>query len=173
MVPVIFDSDYEEPLTFADMLEAERSDRWCMELHECSGLIHSLSTDARRALCLYEAPDAEAVRRAVDSFGNPSSLRAWTAIGTYYNGFQRNSWPWGKGTFAITFHDLTTDELRQSFERGVPREPSGDVRVIGDFLSLDRQRAIRLYETPDLEAVRRLAGPIARRDLFTAVAHED
>lgn len=173
MVPVIFDGDFEQPITLADMLNMERADRRCMQLHECRGLIHGLSMDARRALCLYEAPDAEAVRRAVDSFGNPATLRAWTATAAYHEGYGRVGWPWGRGSFAITFHELFTDNDLENFRSASVEDGSKDVRVIGDFLSLDRQRAIRLYETPDLDAVRRLAEPIRRRDLFTAVAHED
>lgn len=173
MVPVIFDSDYDQPLALSDLLDMERADRWCLDLHECSGLIHGLSMDARRALCLYEAPDAAAVRRALETFGNPASLRTWTATSAYRQGYDRAGWPWRKGPFAITFHDLSSSASRTRFETGAPAGGSSEVCIIGDFFSLDGQRAIRLYETPDLEAVRRLAEPIARRDLFTAVAHEE
>lgn len=193
MVPVIFDSDYEQPITLSDMLNSERTDRWCMELHACAGLIHGVSMDARRALCIYEAPDAQAVRRVVEHFGNPGFLRTWTATGIYRAGYDRAGWPWGKGRFAITFHDLSgaggsppdgpplddpppDDPLHGGlarFQGASEPDPAVGVRIIGDFLSLDRRRAIRLYQTPDFEAVGRIVGPVAPRDLFIAVAHED
>lgn len=173
MVPVIFDADFDQPTTLSQMLDMQRADRGCLDLHDCHGLIHSLSMDARRGLCLYEAPDAEAVRRALDSFGNPASLRAWTASSAYAEGYGRDAWPWGRCSFAITYHDLSADEARHRFQRRPAAAGTSEVRVLGDFLSLDGTRAIRLYETPDMDAVRRLAEPIAQRDLFAAVAHED
>ena len=162
MVSVIFDADFDQPTTLAAMLDMEQADRWCMDVHDCRGLIHSLSMDARRGLCLYEAPDAEAVRRALDSFGNPGSLRAWTASSAYAEGYGRDGWPWGRGSFAITYHDLSADEARRRFRRRPAVAGASEVRVLGDFLSLDGARAAvsrmvdagvgRIVTTPHFDA---------------------
>jgi hypothetical protein len=176
MVPVIFDADNEMPQTLADVLAQEKADRWCLDLHQCLPLVHGVSLDGLRGLCIYEAPDAEAVRRAVHHLGAPATLKAWTVTPFYRSGYTRAGWPWAKSPLAITFHEFPTDADRERFRSDMSAGfcmRAHEVCVIADFVSLDQGKAVRLYAAPDLEAVRRVCAPISGRDLFAAVAHED
>ncbi|HYD42584.1 MAG TPA: DUF4242 domain-containing protein [Anaeromyxobacter sp.] len=56
---------------------ARRIDR-CLELRGARWMRSYVSADGRRALCEFEAPDAESVREAFRSAGQPFD-RAWVA----------------------------------------------------------------------------------------------
>lgn len=177
MVPVIFETEQAIPLRIEDLLSQEKEDRWCLDLYGCTPLVHGVSASGLRALCLYEAPDAEAVRRAVRHLGAPDNLRAWTAASFYRDGFTRRDWPWTDGPLAISRHEppaeFQSPDVRPAGTEAEPLSPGNGAIVIADFVSLDRTRAIRLYAAPDLEAVRQISGPLSRHDLFAAVPHSD
>ena len=55
-------------------------DSWCLDLHRVSLRRHHLALDGRRILCLFEAPDAEAVRRVIRETDHPPVGRLWSAL---------------------------------------------------------------------------------------------
>jgi len=77
MAWVIVERSFEEPVAFQTVQEREEAVAWCMEVHKVRFVRSFFSTDGRRMVCLYEAPDAEAVRTANRQSGNPFD-RIWT-----------------------------------------------------------------------------------------------
>ena len=61
---VIVERVYDPPMTLAEVLEARRQTAWCMQTHRVRPLESMLSTDGRRGICVFEAPDLESVRMA-------------------------------------------------------------------------------------------------------------
>ena len=67
-----------EPLDLDDLEALQEKGSWCYQLHGVRFLQSFYSADGRRMICLYEAPDAEAVRTVNRQSGVPFE-RAWTA----------------------------------------------------------------------------------------------
>jgi hypothetical protein len=66
------------PLDEAALAGLEARARWCLDLHRVRHLGSYLALDGRAMLCVYAAPDAEAVRRVGREAGITSG-RAWAA----------------------------------------------------------------------------------------------
>ncbi|MCA9773972.1 MAG: DUF4242 domain-containing protein [Myxococcales bacterium] len=75
---VIVERAFGEPVEFQSLQDLEDKAAWCLELHGVRFLRTFLSSDGRRMICLYEAPDAEAVRKSQRTAGLPFE-RVWTA----------------------------------------------------------------------------------------------
>jgi hypothetical protein len=67
MPTVIVERSLPAPVTPDDLSAMEEAVQWCLELHKVKFLYSWLSKDRTRMLCLYEAPDAEAVRKTQDT----------------------------------------------------------------------------------------------------------
>jgi len=63
MALVIVERSFEEPQVFDDLQAAESAVAWCLEQNSVTFLRSYFAVDRKRMICLYEAPDAEAVRR--------------------------------------------------------------------------------------------------------------
>ncbi len=76
---VIVERVFEEDPLDPEAVEAmQNRETWCYQLHGVRFLQSYYSADGRRVICLYEAPDAEAVRIVNRQSGVPFE-RAWTA----------------------------------------------------------------------------------------------
>jgi hypothetical protein len=75
---VVVERTFEEPVECKAILEGEKRARWCLELHNVRYVQSYLSADRRRMICIYEAPDAEAVR-TVNSTAKVPFDRVWSA----------------------------------------------------------------------------------------------
>jgi len=49
--------------------KAQAENNWCLKTHEVHHVRSYLSADERRMICIFEAPDAEAVRRMSAQLG--------------------------------------------------------------------------------------------------------
>lgn len=75
---VLVERTFPEPLDVKALEQTSENGRWCMELHRVRGIRSYMSADRRRMICVFEAPDAEAVRKANLTAGLPFD-RVWTA----------------------------------------------------------------------------------------------
>jgi hypothetical protein len=55
---------FSEPVTIGEIQALEDAGAWCLDAHKVSFLCTYFSTDRKRMICLYRAPDAESVRLA-------------------------------------------------------------------------------------------------------------
>lgn len=67
---------FEVPTTVESLQVIEDAAAWCLQLHKVTFLRTFFSTDQRRMICLYQAPDAESVRLAQHQAGMPVE-RIW------------------------------------------------------------------------------------------------
>jgi len=74
---VVVERTFEEPVDFASLQGTEEEVSWCLEAHGVTFLHTYLSADGRRMICVYEAPDAEAVRAVQRTSGVPYDC-IWT-----------------------------------------------------------------------------------------------
>ena len=67
---------FDRPADFAEIQAIEDAGAGCLEIHRVRFVRTYFSTDQRRMLCLYAAPDAESVRIAQREAGMPVD-RVW------------------------------------------------------------------------------------------------
>ena len=79
MALVIVERHFDAPIAFEEIQSMEDRGAWCLETHGVVFVRTYFSTDRTRMLCVYEAPDAEAVRTAQATIGMPFE-RVW-AVG--------------------------------------------------------------------------------------------
>jgi Nickel responsive protein SCO4226-like len=70
---VVVERDFEQAMQFEDIEALEKAGAWCLETHGVTFLRSFFSVDGKRMICLYRAPDAEAVRRAQQQAAMPVS----------------------------------------------------------------------------------------------------
>src|SRR5215510_3573035 len=78
MARLILEKDFDPPLTEELHDRESRQVDPCLEAYGARWIRSYLSSDRRRMLCEFEAPDADAVREAFRSAGMPFE-RAWLA----------------------------------------------------------------------------------------------
>jgi hypothetical protein len=66
---VLVERAFDAPVAFERVHALEESKDWCLAQHRVQWVRSYLSSDGRRMLCLYRAPDAESVRRAQHEAG--------------------------------------------------------------------------------------------------------
>jgi len=74
---VLVERRFAEPVSFEEIQALETAGAWCLQSYNVRFLQTLFSRDQKRMLCLYEAPDAEAVRLAESQAKVPYD-RAWT-----------------------------------------------------------------------------------------------
>jgi len=75
---VLVERRFDEPVAFEEILAIGERNIACFESHDARFVRSYFSTDRRRMICLYQAPDAEAVRHANRMAGVPFD-RVWPA----------------------------------------------------------------------------------------------
>lgn len=78
MERVIVEREFDEPADLGALLERGRRNELCYRMRNVTHVRTIVSTDGRRMICEYDAPDAESVREANDRAGMPY-VRVWTA----------------------------------------------------------------------------------------------
>jgi hypothetical protein len=69
----VAERSFAEPVRFEDIQAIEESGAWCLTVHAVEYIRSYFAIDRRRMLCLYTAPDVEAVRtrRCASSSSSP------------------------------------------------------------------------------------------------------
>lgn len=75
---VLVERSFADPIAFAPLQAKEDAGAWCLDQHGVRHLRSYFSLDRRRMLCLYAAPDAEAVRHVQRQIDLPHD-RVWRA----------------------------------------------------------------------------------------------
>lgn len=70
MARVILEHRFEDrPFDAERYRQAQADNAWCLKAHDVSHVLSYVSPDGRRMICVFDAPDAEAVRRVADQLG--------------------------------------------------------------------------------------------------------
>ncbi|HWO00981.1 MAG TPA: DUF4242 domain-containing protein [Blastocatellia bacterium] len=78
MEQVIVERSFDEAVEFEDLQAQGDKVSWCLDQHRVRFLRSYLSSDKKRMICVYEAPDAESVRIANRQAEVPFDC-VWTA----------------------------------------------------------------------------------------------
>jgi hypothetical protein len=148
---------FEKPIGHDYLQQAMEALGWCRRLYGVTPGVHFLAMDGRQTACIFDAPDAEAVRNVIRAGGRSEPEAVWAC--TVHPG------PNDDGSSVPLERDSTGAFIlvERLFER--PSHPdelqadlalpaySGGVRYVRSYLSNDRLRAICVYTAPDLELV--------------------
>jgi len=171
---VLVERRFAEPVSFEEIQALETAGAWCLQSYNVRFLQTLFSRDRKRMLCLYEAPDAEAVRLAESQAEVPYD-RAWTCQRLKPEKPVPGTLPAEYVVVEREFPSAVTTEFAQ--ERY--RESSwcfDTYRAIHleSFLAIDGLNMVCVFRAPDAEAVRmaNAKGGARFSDLWTASFHQ-
>jgi len=174
MALIVVERSFPEPVEFATLQAAEDALAWCLEQHEVRFLRSYFARDRRHMVCLYEAPDAEAVR-IVQRQGNLPFDRAWTA--TCIEQPEGEAAPTDFETVIVQRElpqPMTADDVDAIVRQSASCLDIHHAFLRRSYLAAGGELMICCFEAPDAESVRianREAGvPMVRA--WTSTIHE-
>jgi hypothetical protein len=148
---VVVERAFAEPVALESVQAIEDGGAWCLEAHGVRFLRTFFSRDRRRMLCVYDAPDAEAVRLAQRQAGVPFD-RAWPAR------VIEGESPAGRRQLVVVERDLpqpfAEEDVRLAAGASQWCLEAHGCRRLESFLSGDGLRMVCVFEAPDAESVR-------------------
>ena len=170
---VLVERRFEQPIDFQDIQRQETAASWRLDTYNVRFLKTFLSKDRRRMLCLYEAPDAEAVRSAEKQARIPFE-HAWTCqilqnenVTTHATA---NEYVIVERSFPSP---MTADYILSAFCGARSCFELHRTAYLESFLGKDGLKMVCVFRAPDAEAVR-TANDQARApytDVWTASLH--
>jgi hypothetical protein len=170
---VLVERRFEQPVAFEDIQGQERAQSWYLDTYHVRFLKTFFSKDRRRMLCLYEAPDAETVRRAQEQAKVPFE-HAWTC--------QNVKSP--DEPLDISFKEYVVVErvlaqpVTSEFLSSALRSSRGCMELhrashLESFLERDGLKMVCVFRAPDAEAVRTVNAQLGAPDgdTWTASVH--
>lgn len=152
---------FEPPLTDASFEAMARDGADCLDLHRVRWRQSLMSSDGRRLVCWFEAPDAESTRLALRKAGSPEAA-PWP--GTIHDSPAPEA-PAVEAANVVVERSfeapVTLEEIQAIEDAGAGCLSARNVVFVRTFFSRDRRRMLCLYRAPDAEAVRdaqRMAG---------------
>ncbi len=162
MVTAVLERVYNEPIMIEALANPSSNTKRCLSMHRCKALFHSLGSDGKTSLCIFDVPDVESLRMATKQMDLAEKVRVWGANIHYHpddpspdGSLMKN----GEAVLAIVQRSFGKPEVFEELQAMEDAKAScltlNRVRFIKTFFSLDRQRMACLYAAPDLEAVRK------------------
>lgn len=155
METVVVERLFDEPTVFEALQAAEDVVAWCLEQHRVTFVRSYLSLDARSMICIYSAPDADAVRETQHR-GRLPIARVWSARILAATGRHQAS-P-GFST-VIVERDLpegmSIEQIQALLAKGAACLETNQVELLESKLSTDSRRMVCVFQALDAEAVRR------------------
>jgi hypothetical protein len=153
MSVVVVERSFGEAALFEELEAAEGAVSWCLKQYDVRPIVSYLSADGLRMLCIYEAPDAEAVKGTQDRGDLPYD-HIWSS--TFFgNGLVMA--PGGRET--VVTQRAFEPPVGESTLKEMAMANAGCMRLYRvdheyAALSLDGRRQFCLHSAPDTEAVR-------------------
>jgi len=158
---VIIEQEFSTPVTADGIIRPAERTRSCMELYGVQPQRHYLARGGLHCVCVFDAPDAEAIRSAFRTAEAAAPKAIWAATihpGADDDVTQAPVLCNPAHTFAIverTFAGpVSYAEVKVAEEVGTHSSNQREVRFLRSYFSSSRKRMICVYEAPDVEAVR-------------------
>ena len=160
MATIVVEQEFRCPGSIDDVRRIMQATERCRGLNSVTALRHYLSADGRRLIGLFDAPDAEAVRRAMRSgnAGEPQSIWAATSYATL-GGAGASPSSAGRSRSLVVVE--RTYDVPTPFEQVLPSKEIlrlcfelRGVNHMASYVAQDQMRIICIDEAPDAETVR-------------------
>lgn len=161
MASIVVEREFDRRYDDDALNRLARSGEWCMGRYGVKPRRHYFAKDGSRVVCIFEGPDAEAVRNVGRAAGIDAPKHLWTATVMLGRDRDANSAP------RLTEPGYSLVVVERSFPEPVV---FSDVQAIEDagrscfdmrriaflrtYFSLDGRRMLCLYAAPDAEEVR-------------------
>lgn len=149
---IVVETTAEQPLT--DELLQDDHERVvpCLEARNVTWRYSLLSTDRRRMICTFDAPDAESVRESYRRAGlQPRPTWASGLIQQETAQPQRNST--GRRVIEGTYAPLSETDWHEISHKLLDYCAEHDIEWLQSYLSLDRTKVIYELNAPDLKPI--------------------
>lgn len=156
---VIVERRFEEPLVFEELQAKEDAVAWCLDQYDVRFVRSYASLDRLHMICVYEAPDAEAVRRTQREGTLPFD-RVWTASGMFREMLGLDA--------ANPVGDKQTVVCERTYRAPIPLSEVGEtsnenrwcfetnnIELIDSYIPTDDMGSLCVFAAPDAESVRR------------------
>lgn len=157
MPELILEREFAQPLRAATVSAAgaELEGEDCLQLHRVEWMGSLLSTDGRRMVCRFRAPDAESVRIALRAVGVADMRCLWPGTLHERPGLTEAERASANVLVRRRFAQPVSVEQIQALEdAGAWCLEARRVKFIRTYFSTDGKRMICLYRAPDAESVR-------------------
>jgi hypothetical protein len=156
MAHVILQHSPQPPLSLDELRANDARAAACFDLHRVCHVRSHLGHDGRRAVCEFDAPDAESVRIGLRQLGVEFD-RVWSA--TLHEPPDAPAAPETPPAARVVVErafdpPIDVAEIEAIEGRGAWCLELHRVRYLQTFFSLDRRHMICLYDAPDAESVR-------------------
>jgi hypothetical protein len=150
---VLVEREFPQPQPVPELQSRLARAAWCFEAQRVTIAGSYVSHDGRHAVCMYDAPDAEAVR-ATQRTAAVLVTHAWTAHVLLDEA--RIAPPGHSLVVAQRAMPETTTVAHMEHLLTDPKGCRRRLRIdlVRAYLSLDRRRMVCCYYSPDLESVR-------------------
>ena len=162
MERVVVERQFDQPITWPAYDRFRQSAQWCLDRYRVAHRATYLSSDGRATVCLFDAPDAEALRMASRTM-NFQEGRAWATTLHLGDGIAPSV-----GNVAcrgvIGFETVVVErafataadlaEIAAIEQRGAWCLEAHRVRWLCTYFARDRRRMLCVYEAPDAESTR-------------------
>jgi len=139
---------FDKPVGVDYLHQATIALSWCRKLYGVDPVVHFLARDGQRCACIFDAPDAEAVRNVIRTGGRSEPEAVWPCTvlpGTDDNG---SSIPAGPDTALVVVEYLHNDSPpgsdRLHTEVATPARTNG-IRYLRSYVSNDGLRAVSIF----------------------------
>ncbi len=162
MARVIVERQLDQPITFEQYDRIRRDGQWCFDQYRVDYHATYFATDGRRTVCIFDAPDAEALRSVSRTLGMPEGS-AWTADFRIPDTVA----PLHGGTACAAMAGFETVVVQRQFDtpisiaeiEAIPERANWclethRVRYLCSYVARHGRRILCVYEAPDAEAVR-------------------
>lgn len=148
MTLVIVERSFEEPVDVAALNAREQAGSWCLDQYRVRFLRTLVARDGKRMLCIYDAPDAEAVRVSQRTLDMPVD-RVWAATA-----LRDVACTDGVVVERLLEPALTPEQVLALKDRTEWCLDMYRVRWQTSYLATDGSKLVCLFEAPDAESVR-------------------
>ena len=151
---VLVERRFSRPTRFEDIQALEDEGAWCLKAHGVRFLRTFFSRDGKRMLCLYEAPDAEAVRLAETQARVPFD-NVWTCARLHSD---RPAVEVSAPEVVIVERAFPESVVTEAIS-GAMKRISGCLEIhrstyVESFIRKDGMAMVCVFRAPDAEAVR-------------------
>ena len=162
MERVVVERLFEQPITFEQYDRIRRDGQWCFDQYRVEYHATYLSADGRQTACIFDAPDAEALRNVSRTLGVAEGL-AWRAVfripDTVFSSHNGTACSARAGFETIVVQRQFDAPISIADIEAIP-EPADlsleahRVRCLCSYVARHGLRMLCVYEAPDVEAVR-------------------
>jgi len=158
MAFVILEQCLPPPVRIADVEALECQSEWCRQQYRVRHVSSLLSIDGQHLVCLFDAPDAEALRSVMRQLSQPYA--ALWAASVHAPPQQPPTAPLPTSEPALVVVErrfpqpVDFESVQAIEERGARCLEAHRVRFLRTYFARDRCRMICLYNAPDAESVR-------------------